>query len=525
MTDLLSIEGRRLSEQERLDSLKSGDERNEWGQFATPPSLAVEILQLAQSLWGGNEKVRFLDPAIGTGSFYSALLRVFGSEQVAASHGVELDPLFAKTATSLWQGTGLSVANADFTTQCSPQSAKYNLLVSNPPYVRHHHMAAEYKAALKERVFERVGIRVSGLAGLYASFLLLCDSWLAPGALSVWLIPSEFMDVNYGEAVRNYLTSKVELLRIHRFCPADVQFSDALVSSAVVVFRKNAPKADSVAQMSFGGPLLAPRDSAEVPVRTLRESKKWSGFPNRRTERSYDHAAVRLGDLFSIKRGLATGSNSFFILEQHEAQRAGIPKEFQRPILPGPRHVRIDIVEGDLDGSPLTSPRLTLIDCSLTEDEIKLRYPLFWKYLETGKTTGVHETYLASKRRPWYSQEKRPPAPFVCTYMGRTRNGKKPFRVIWNKSNATAANVYLLLYPKPALAAALRETPELYSAVFDQLRSIETDTFIDEGRVYGGGLHKMEPKELERVPLQGLADLLNVTGSYRGQMGLLFDTN
>ena len=185
----------------------------------------------------------------------------------------------------------------------------------------------------------------------------------------------------------------------------------------------------------------------------------------------------------------------------------------------------MDIVEGDLDGSPLILPRLALIDCSLTEDEIKLRYPLFWKYLEAGKTTGIHETYLASKRRPWYSQEKRPPAPFVCTYMGRTRNGKKPFRVIWNKSNATAANVYLLLYPKPALAAALRETPELYSAVFDQLRSIETDTFVDEGRVYGGGLHKMEPKELERVPLQGLADLLNASGSYGGQMGLLFDTN
>jgi hypothetical protein len=35
----------------------------------------------------------------------------------------------------------------------------------------------------------------------------------------------------------------------------------------------------------------------------------------------------------------------------------------------------------------------------------------------------------------------------------------------------------------------------------------------------------MEPKELERVPLQSLADLLNVSSSYKGQMGLLFDAN
>jgi len=525
MIDLLSIEDRRLSEQERLDRLKSADERNAWGQFATPPPLAVDILRLAQTLWCGNEKVRFLDPAIGTGAFYSALLKVFGSERVAAAHGIELDPVFAEMATSLWQKTGLSVAKADFTTQRSPQDAKYNLLVSNPPYVRHHHMTAEYKAALKSSVFEKVGIRTSGLAGLYTSFLLLCDSWLEPGALSIWLIPSEFMDVNYGDAVRRYLTSKVQLLRIHRFCPSDVQFSDALVSSAVVVFRKNAPKNDAAVQMSFGGSLLAARESADVPVATLRESKKWSGFPNRRSQLGNGHSAVCLGDLFTIKRGLATGSNNFFILELEEAKRVGVPNEFQRPILPGPRHVPMDIIERDSDGYPLVSPRLALIDCSLAEDEIRKRHPAFWKYLESGKATGIHETYLASKRRPWYSQEKRPPAPFVCTYMGRTRYGKKPFRVIWNKSNATAANVYLLLYPKPALAAALSETPELYSTVFDHLQSIETDTFVDEGRVYGGGLHKMEPKELERVPLQSLADLLNASSSYKGQMGLLFDAN
>jgi hypothetical protein len=525
MTDLPSIEERRLSEQVRLDGLKSADERNEWGQFATPPPLAIDILRLARTLWSGNERVRFLDPAIGTGSFYSALLKVFGPERVAAAHGIELDPVFAEMAASLWQKTGLSVAKADFTTQRPPQSAKYNLLISNPPYVRHHHMTAEYKAALKRSVFESVGIRTSGLAGLYASFLLLCDSWLEPGALSIWLIPSEFMDVNYGDAVRGYLTSNVELLRIHRFCPSDVQFSDALVSSAVVVFRKNVPKSDAVVQMSFGGSLLAARETADVPVITLRESKKWSGFPNRRSQSDSGDGSVRLGDLFTIKRGLATGSNNFFILELEEADRAGVPKEFQRPILPGPRNVPTDIIEGDSDGYPLVSPRLVLIDCSLAEDEIGKRHPSFWKYLEGGKATGVHETYLASKRRPWYSQERRPPAPFVCTYMGRTTNGKKPFRVIWNKSKATAANVYLLLYPKPALAAALAEAPGLYSIVFDHLQSIEGGTFVDEGRVYGGGLHKMEPRELERVPLQSLADLLNASGSYKGQMGLPFDAS
>ena len=66
-----SIEERRQHEQTRLDSLKTAPERNKWGQFATPPALALSLARYAQALMG-KTPVRFLDPAIGTGSFFSA---------------------------------------------------------------------------------------------------------------------------------------------------------------------------------------------------------------------------------------------------------------------------------------------------------------------------------------------------------------------------------------------------------------------------------------------------------------------
>ena len=47
--------------------------------------------------------------------------------------------------------------------------------------------------------------------------------------------------------------------------------------------------------------------------------------------------------------------------------------------------------------------------------------------------------------------------------------------------------------------AALRNDPQLFRAVFEALREIDTAAFIREGRVYGGGLYKMEPKELGRL--------------------------
>jgi hypothetical protein len=84
----------------------------------------------------------------------------------------------------------------------------------------------------------------------------------------------------------------------------------------------------------------------------------------------------------------------------------------------------------------------------------------------------------------------------------------RPFRFILNHSLATAANVYLLLYPKPHVARALEANPGLKRQVWQALNRCEGSTLLDEGRVYGGGLHKLEPKELARVPADHLLEVL-----------------
>src|ERR1700691_3984709 len=133
-----STEKRRMSEQARLDSLKSAPERNKWGQFATPPQLALSLARHAHTLMDTASPLRFLDPAIGTGSFFSAVSQVFAPENIAAATGIELDPLFAKTAENLWSNRGLNIVHGDFTRQQQPKQ-RFNLVVTNPPYVRHHH--------------------------------------------------------------------------------------------------------------------------------------------------------------------------------------------------------------------------------------------------------------------------------------------------------------------------------------------------------------------------------------------------
>lgn len=502
------LEERRLMVQAELDAGKAHAERNRMGQFATPSCLALDILNYAKKLLENNEVARFIDPAIGTGSFYSALLEVFRKDRIGSAVGYEIDPYYGAHATELWAKMGLEVRLEDFTQAEAPTNDdKFNLLICNPPYVRHHHIVNAEKQRLKVRAKEACGMEINGLAGLYCYFLGLCHAWMSDGGLAAWLIPSEFMDVNYGVSVKRYLLGKVTLLHIHRFDPNDVQFGDALVSSAVVWFRNEPPQKEHKVRFTYGGSLEQPENERLVLLETLRRDTKWTRYPMQSSYKSADEPV--LDDFFKIKRGLATGNNNFFILTDEEIKRRELPMKAFRPILPSPRYLSVDEVPSDCTGNPMLERRLFLLDCRLDESEIKSRYPKLWDYLVEGKAKGIAERYICRHRALWYSQEKRPPSPFLCTYIGRgdTKNGK-PFRFILNHSHATVSNVYLILYPKHALQRALKGNPSLKWQVWKVLNEICPQTMLNEGRVYGGGLHKLEPKELGNVPATRIADLL-----------------
>lgn len=511
-----TTERERLETQSRLERLKAPTERNRAGQFATPPALSSDVLAYARRLLpaspGGG--LRFFDPAFGTGSFYAALLNELGREEVISAEGYEVDPLYGREATRLWEPFGLRLSVEDFTRAAPPADdpEKPNLLVCNPPYVRHHHLSKEDKERLRAASERAAGVRPSGYAGLYCHFMLLSHPWMARGGLAAWLVPSEFMDVGYGRALKEYLLGKVTLLKVHRFRPEDAQFPDALVSSVVVWLKNEPPPALHEVEFALGGTLSNPEVSRPVPSSTLEKSAKWTGFPLATTvpDAPAVEGATRLKDLFEVKRGLATGANEFFVLDPERARELRLPERFLQPILPSPRYLNTDEVGAGEDGEPLIEKQRLLLSCDLPEEQILAEHPHLWRYLQEGIEKGYHERYLCRHRNPWYSQESRPPAPLLCTYMGRTSatgNGR-PFRFVLNRSRATAPNVYLMLYPKPALQAMLATRPHLLEEVWIALNSLDPVKVSSEGRVYGGGLHKLEPKELGNVPTEVLADAI-----------------
>jgi hypothetical protein len=219
--------------------------------------------------------------------------------------------------------------------------------------------------------------------------------------------------------------------------------------------------------------------------------------------------------LFNVKRGLVTGANRYFIMTEAEVEEREIPKQFLQPILPSPRHLQDqEIIKADEAGLPLVKPRLFLLNCSLPKEQIADSYPSLYRYILQGEAEGLHERYLLSRRDPWYRQEEREAAPILCGYMGRKKkNGAgHAIRFYRNYSQAIVANVYLMLYPRPALRNYLY-LDDFLDAVFERLLALDLQQVLYHGRSYGGGLDKIEPNELQRIALATRDELLEIVAS------------
>ena len=392
-----------------LDSAKSQADRNRLGQYATPTVLATQILQYVKTRLSRKITIRFLDPAFGTGSFYSALLKAFDSRSIDRAAGYEIDPHYSEPSKAFWHNAPLQLTQADFTALPAPsdENSRFNLVICNPPYVRHHHIPNVDKLRLRLRASNASNIRLNGLAGLYCYFIALSHPWMADDALAAWLVPSEFIDVNYGSALKDYLLTRVSLLRIHRFDPDSVQFDDALVSSAVLFFRNRPPREGHSVFFTYGGSLIRPVVKRRIPARDLWKQAKWTRYPHAEPGLPRK-SGITLGELFNIKRGIATGGNSFFILnDQQLAERGLCPgRGYTRPILPSPRYVEVSEINATKDGYPCLDRKLHLIDCRVTEPQVAATWPELARYFDSADH--VAGRYLCQHRKPWYARKAAP---------------------------------------------------------------------------------------------------------------------
>ena len=444
---------------------------------------------------------RIVDPGAGSGRFLAAAAGRFPLSQLIA---VETDPVAALMLRAMAEARGfagrLTLKMTDYRRIRLPRIEGATLFIGNPPYVRHHNIEGQWKDWYA-RTAARWGIKASTLAGLHLHFFFKTMVLARQGDYGAFITSAEWLDVNYGRALRRLLAGGLGGTALHVLDPAVAAFPDAATTAAITCFRVGRrPRNFRVRAVGTRKALNGLAKGRNVPWSEVEKAPRWSIIvrPSEKPPASY----IELGELFRVHRGQVTGANSVWIAGDHARD---LPKKY---LLPTVTRARELLTTGDVLADAGALRRVIDLPADLGELSRRERSAVE-HFLSWAKAQHADSAYTAQNRRSWWSVGLREPAPIVCTYMAR-----RPPAFVRNICGARLLNIAHGLYPREPL------TEESVTAIIAWLR---TNVRLDAGRVYAGGLTKFEPKEVERIAipnlqrLNGRADTMDSTATWRGR--------
>lgn len=459
-------------------AIRSPGERRPLGQTYTPHPIIEAMLHWASD---HGTPARVVDPGAGSGRYLLAAGRRFPAAEL---HGSDVDPLATLMLRANLAAAGLAgrarVHLGDYRALALPEAEGPTLFIGNPPYVRHHQIAPEWKAWLLQTA-RRHGLHASALAGLHVHFFLATAEYGRRGDFGAFITSSEWLDVNYGALVRRLLLDELGGQSLHVLAPEAQPFSDATTTGAITCFRIGdtvpAMKVRRVESVSDLGRLAKGRS---VSRQRLAETNRWSVLTHVTPALPEGH--VELGELCRVHRGTVTGANAVWV------RRDAHPDLPERVLFPSITRARELFGAGARLGSLDALRRVVDLPVDLDVFDAAERRQID-RFLREARARGVPEGYIASNRRAWWSVGLRAAAPILATYMAR-----RPPAFVRNDAGARHINIAHGLYPREEMTDAVLDR------LADHLRAAVT---LAQGRTYAGGLVKFEPREMERIPVPG----------------------
>lgn len=461
------------------------------GAYYTPEDLAMVLVRWA--LADGDGPV--LDPSYGGCAFLEAAARVLSerdpSSPGARVYGVDIDPSCADVARDselLIEGNCL---RRDFLAASSDDlpGGPYTAIVGNPPYVRHHWIAGDQRESARA-VAAASSVPLPATASLWAYFLLHSLRFLSAGGRLAMLVPEAILQTDYAAPLREMLAGRFEKSRLIHI--RDRQFAhtdEAVVALSCSGFGRNGTiemlAVDSVQDLAT---VLLNSDGRSPQRRSYPPAVDDSG----RTALALAHrirrssAVRRLEEVASVSVGVVTGANRHFIRSRRDLDALGIPAGVRHRVVARTRWLKgLKFTEDDHKALVDAEAAALLVRPESPEDD-RIVDP----WIQEGVGAGIAVRYKCALRSDWFRVDlPSPPDAFAtCARAGSPR-------LVLNRGECLNSNATHSVRWKSEPAVA----PEAVAVGF--LTSAVSAWAELHGRRYGGGVLKMEPGALKRVPV------------------------
>lgn len=470
------------------------EHRKQFAQFFTPERIAD---LMADWLLGGDKLNCVLEPAFGLGVFTRSLMKKQSNAKIVA---YEIDNVILDEAIGLFEkNEKIEFKHQDYI--FSSWDDKYDGIICNPPYFKFQDYdnigaTTEVKKYLK--------FDFSGFTNLYAYFLVKSIYQLNIGGRCAYIIPSEFMNSDYGVQVKKYLLQSKRLRHVIVFNFEEQLFEDAITTSAILLCA-NDDNTDSVSFTNISNLLELDRIEELIskypeipsfcksyPTKSMESGVKWKSYYQLLNQSCFTHL-VPFSTFAKVTRGIATGANDFFKFNLSKAKQYGIPSDALKPCICHCVDVRGSFFnQADFEDLALKDKFVYIFNGENSNQASVL------KYIRKGEDDKCHEKFLTKSRTPWFALEKRAPAPIWVSVFSRHK-----LNFILNTSDATCLTTFHCIYPKGNAFATISIELLFAYLISNTARLI----FWDNGREYGNGLNKFEPNDLNKGMMLDLRTL------------------
>ncbi len=473
--------------------------RKKLGQFFTPYSVASFMGQWIMKISAAEPEI--LDPCAGLGVFERALCSINPDFVAKARFSLwEKDESLAEDLSGVCKRLAIqyTVTGKDFVNQHS-WSASYDAIIANPPYYKHHYI--ENKQDVLTVISSNVHAPFSVQTNIYCWFLIKSLALLKPGGRLAFIIPTEFLNANYGREVKEYLLRTGYLRHIISVCYKSNTFDDAITTACVLLAENDVEppscirfyRADSHDQLDELSRFLADAEFIEYASSDLDIERKWRAyFPGNTAVVKPSSRLVPFSTYGRFSRGIATGANEFFAIRPSTAEKHDLPPESLIPCLSKARQASgKTFTRQEFEALLQADKPVYLFDGEAVNSEAVERY------IQFGEQSGYQHRYLTKVRKPWYALEKRTPGKIWVGVFGRAG-----IRFIWNESKCISLTCFHVFQPSNAGDVYL-------PLLFLYLNSRTGRNFLEpEKREYGDGLEKYEPNDINKAlaPNFGLLD-------------------
>ena len=478
------------------ERIVAGSRRRKLGTFFTPKPVLEYVRQLLKRRLRA-APATIADPGAGVGAFTLGSLKwwtaatVFALDVNLVTLGLlATRPDLTSKLNKRKTGQRARFVQQDFLTWIEEEWTNLpgpRLILGNPPYVRHQQLTTQEK----EQAQRICGELAPGLrAGLSTYFLAASLKHLGSQDSLCLLLPANWLEADYARPLRQHLwRSTRRAVELHIFDNDTGVFPGAQVPAMILFVGSESTRVSDFTVHRIKGTI-------QDGFRSNGKSKvnREESIPNTFTVNEIGTAhsklpcpqeSIPLGSLTRIRRGVATGANSFFLrtLEEknmlspdHTVRAVSRLRDLDSDILDDAAH----------DQLGKRGARCWLLTPNKVEEDPELQ-----RLLMEGEGAGVHLAYLCRQRTPWYQVEKITPPDILIGPMG-----KEGFRIVLNRCEAIPTNTLYGLRVSPSHGALNAEKLAKWLASGDGQKLLQL-----HARQHGDGLLKLEPGALARVPV------------------------